>query len=630
MLCTFVLCLSLSLDPPAPTKRGPVVPSPEALKLHHESLVCDGHNDLPWEIRDQKKGLEDVDLRKNNKKNTTFHTDIPRLKQGGVNWQFWSAYVPSTPNKERGSFIRQTMEQIDLIHRMVKKYPDVFEMANTADDVLRIQKAGKVASMIGVEGGHSIENSLPMLRIYHQLGVRYMTLTHSENTDWADSATDKPKSNGLSPFGDDVVREMNRIGMLVDISHVSPEAMKRAIAVSQAPVIFSHSSAFAIAPHVRNVPDDVLKMLPKNGGVVMVNFFSGFVTPDGVRVSRNLLQNYREMQKKYPKKEDLAAAMQIYRRENPIPKGTIHDVVDHVMHIVKTAGVDHVGWGSDYDGISTAPHGMEDVTSYPLLTQCLLDRGLSPTDVKKILGGNILRVMKEAENVAKNGGVRIVADKDGWIDLFAVPKFAAFRPVKSDWYMTAAVSVDSRDVRKLTGSPGEGPIAVNGNGRTTNLLTKQSFGDCELQFDFLMPKGSNSGVKFHGHYEVQLYDSYGKTQPLYGGDNGGVYPRSESKPKYRHIDKGIAPKSNASKPPGEWQRMEIVFIAPRFDSAGKRTQKAKVTVKLNDQIVQDNLELEWPTGNAWKNKEHKTGPLLIQADHGPVAFRNFRIREIQK
>jgi hypothetical protein len=220
-------------------------------------------------------------------------------------------------------------------------------------------------------------------------------------------------------------------------------------------------------------------------------------------------------------------------------------------------------------------------------------------------------------------------DKDGWIDLFAVPNFAAFKPVKSEWYMTPAVSVDSADVRKLAGAPGDGPIAVNGKGRTTNFVTKQSFGDVELQFDFLMPKGSNSGVKFHGVYEIQLYDSYGKKDHLYGGDNGGVYPRSESKP-YRHIDKGIAPKSNASKPPGEWQRMEITFIAPRFGADGKRTEKARVTVKLNDQIVQDNLALECPTGNNWRKQEVKTGPLLIQADHGPVAFKNFRIREINK
>jgi membrane dipeptidase len=410
MSIALVVSLLFASDPPA--KRGAIVVSQEALKLHRESLVCDGHNDLPWELRDQKKSaLDAIDLRQNLKSKTTLHTDIPRLREGGVNWQFWSAYVPATPSKTNGSFIRQTMEQIDLIHRMVKQYPEVFEMADTSDDVERISKAGKVASMIGVEGGHCIENSIPMLRIYHKLGVRYMTLTHSENTDWADSATDKPKSNGLSPFGDDVVREMNRIGMLVDISHVSPETMKRALAVTTAPVIFSHSSAYAIAPHVRNVPDDVLAMMPKNGGVVMVNFFSGFVVPDAVRVTKNMLQNYREMQKRYPKREDLAAAMAVYRKENPIPKGSIHDVVDHIMHIVKVAGVDHVGLGSDYDGISTTPVQMDDVTSYPLITQCLLDRGLSPTDVKKVLGGNILRVMRDAEAVAKSNGRKVEGSK---------------------------------------------------------------------------------------------------------------------------------------------------------------------------------------------------------------------------
>jgi hypothetical protein len=220
-------------------------------------------------------------------------------------------------------------------------------------------------------------------------------------------------------------------------------------------------------------------------------------------------------------------------------------------------------------------------------------------------------------------------DKNNWIDLFATPKFEAFKPVKSDWYYTSEVKVDPKDPKKLAGVKAEsGPIVVNGNGRTTNLVTKEKFGDCELVFDFMMPKGSNSGVKFHGHYEVQLYDSFGKTQPLYGGDSGGIYPRSEPKPKYHHIDKGIAPKINACKPPGEWQRMEITFIAPRFDADGKRTQKARITVKLNDKIVQDNLELEWPTGHAWKNKEMKTGPLLIQADHGPIAFKNFKIRHL--
>jgi len=407
MLVVAVLSSLLAAD--QPPKRGEVVVSTDALRLHHDSLVCDGHNDLPWEIRDQKKAaLDNIDLRQNLKKSTTLHTDIPRLKQGGIGWQFWSAYVPATPLKgEKGGFVRQTMEQIDLIHRMVAKYPDAFEMASTADDVVRIHKAGKVASMIGVEGGHCIENSLPLLRVYYTLGVRYMTLTHSENTDWADSATDKPKSNGLSPFGDDVVREMNRIGMLVDLSHVSDQTMKRALEITQAPVIFSHSSARAICNHPRNVPDDVLKLVAKNNGVVMVNFFSGFVSPDAARVTKNMLQEYREMRAKYPNEKDLAEAMKAFRREHPIPRGSIHDVVDHIMHIVQVAGVDHVGLGSDYDGISTCPVQMDDVTSYPLITQCLLDRGLSPTDIKKILGENVLRVLRDAEAVAKNGAKKI-------------------------------------------------------------------------------------------------------------------------------------------------------------------------------------------------------------------------------
>jgi len=219
-------------------------------------------------------------------------------------------------------------------------------------------------------------------------------------------------------------------------------------------------------------------------------------------------------------------------------------------------------------------------------------------------------------------------DKDGWVDLFATPKFEAFKPVKSDWYYATDVAVDPNDPKKITGTKVEaGPIAINGKGRTTNFVTKEKYGDCELSFDFFMPKGSNSGVKFHAVYEIQLFDSHGKKK-LDGSDCGGVYPRSESKPKYHHIDDGIAPKVNACKPPGEWQHMDIIFIVPRFGADGKRTVKANVTVRLNDQIVQDHTELECPTGNNWKNKEVEKGPLLIQADHGPVAFRNFRIRHL--
>src|SRR5262245_8199555 len=259
----------------------------EARRIHREALVIDGHNDLPYRYRQAGDlALRSIDIAKPQK---TLHTDIPRLRQGGVGAQFWSAYVDVDTRKD-GTIVRKTLEQIDVIHQMVRRYPDTFEMAYSTDDILRIHKGGKIASLIGVEGGHSIDNSLGVLRMLHALGARYMTLTHSETLDWADSATDKPRSNGLSPFGEQVVLEMNRLGMLVDISHVSADTMRHVLRVSKAPVIASHSSAYALAEHPRNVPDDVLRLLAKNGGVVMVNFFPGFIVPEGARATKEMFQ----------------------------------------------------------------------------------------------------------------------------------------------------------------------------------------------------------------------------------------------------------------------------------------------------------------------------------------------------
>jgi membrane dipeptidase len=384
-------------DPPKDTKaRQPVKLTDEALKIHREAIVIDGHNDLPWRLRETDMEFRKIDLNKNQ---PDFHTDIPRLVKGGVGAQFWSAYVPADTRK-KGTAVRDTLEQIDVIHRMVKAYPDTFEMADTADDIVRIRKKGKIASLIGVEGGHSIDNSLGVLRMLYELGVRYMTLTHSETLDWADSATDKPKSNGLSEFGEQVVREMNRLGMLVDISHVSEATMKHAIRVSKAPVIASHSSAFALADHPRNVPDDVLKMIAKSDGVVMVNFFPGFITPEGARASRDIFQAARDLKEKYPNEKEFQAALKEWRKEHPMPTGSVHTVVDHIEHIIKAAGVDHVGLGSDYDGIGAVPKQLEDVSCYPYITQELLNRGYSKDDIIKILGGNLLRVMHKVEGMA--------------------------------------------------------------------------------------------------------------------------------------------------------------------------------------------------------------------------------------
>jgi membrane dipeptidase len=374
--------------------NAPVQVTARAQRLHRNALVIDGHNDFPWELREQAEGsLDRFDI---SKPATNFQTDIPRLRAGGVGAQFWVAYVPPETMRT-GEAARQTLEQIDVIHRMVRRYPDTFAMALTADDILRVRKSGKIACLIGIEGGHCIENSLATLRMYHALGARYMTLTHADSVGWADAATDAPQCNGLSDFGRQVIAEMNRLGMLVDISHVSVATMNAALDVSTAPIIASHSSAYAIAQHPRNIPDDVLKRMKQNGGVVMVNFFSGFVVPESAKVMLNMFDVSREMRKKFPAREDYEKAKAEWTKAHPMPAGTVKDLVNHIDHIVKVAGIDHVGLGSDYDGANILPEQLKDVSSYPVITQEMLNRGYSESDIKKVLGQNILRVLRAAE-----------------------------------------------------------------------------------------------------------------------------------------------------------------------------------------------------------------------------------------
>jgi membrane dipeptidase len=377
--------------------RAPVQLTDEALRIHRSAIVIDGHNDLPWRYREKKDlSFSHVDIARPQK---DLHTDIPRLRQGGIGAQFWSAYVPSKTMKDQTA-VRETLEQIDVIHRLVRAYPDTFEMAYTAEDIIRIHNHGKIASLIGIEGGHSIDNSLGVLRMLYALGARYMTLTHSENLAWADSATDKPVHHGLTKFGEQVVGEMNRLGMLVDISHVSADTMRHVLRVTRAPVIASHSSAYALAQHPRNVPDDVLGLIRQNGGVVMVNFFPGFIVPEAARAMKEMFQTARELQARYPKEDEFLQALKAWHREHPIPTGSVHDVVDHIEHIVRVAGIDHVGLGSDFDGISDVPKQLEDVSCYPYITQELLNRGYSAQDIRKVLGENLLRVFRRAEEVS--------------------------------------------------------------------------------------------------------------------------------------------------------------------------------------------------------------------------------------
>lgn len=379
-------------------ENEPIVVSERAQKIHDAAILIDGHNDLPWALRENgSPSFEKLDIAA---ACPALHTDIPRLRKGGVKAQFWSVYVPAS-TRLKGEALQTTLEQIAIVEAMIARYPDVFEMARTADDIQRISGAGKIASLIGVEGGHSIENSISVLRELYAKGARYMTLTHSDTLEWADSATDAEKHGGLTPFGVEIVREMNELGMLVDLSHVSVKTMKHALEVTKAPVIFSHSSARAIADHPRNVPDDVLKLVTENGGVVMVNFYPGFIVPSAAKRGKEGIAVLRELRAKHgDDREKIRAEYKAWASQFPVEPGTLRLVVDHIDHIAKTAGVAHVGIGSDFDGIDSVPLELEDVSTYPKITQCLLDRGYDETAIQKILGGNLLRVLRETEQVA--------------------------------------------------------------------------------------------------------------------------------------------------------------------------------------------------------------------------------------
>jgi membrane dipeptidase len=369
-------------------------PQPE--RFHYPSLLIDGHNDLPWRLREEKDmALEKFDLNAN--QSAHFHTDIPRLKKGGVGAQFWSAFVPSS-TMATGNSYSMTLEQIDLIHRMVQRYPDTFEIATGTEDIRRIRRAGKIASLIGIEGGHSMEESLYKLNDLYRRGARYMTLTHWKNLSWAEAATDTEMAVGLNTFGENVIAEMNRLGMLVDISHVSPKTMRHVLRVTKAPIIASHSSARALKDHVRNVPDDVLVLVAKNGGVVMVNFYSEFLTDSSRPFAASSLLNHSHACAR--------ADIQDWTRVGRSPNATVATVVNHIDHIVKTAGIDHVGLGSDFDGVPLLPDGLEDVSKYPAITAELLKRGYSEEHIRKILGENLMRAFRQVEEFASRQRMR--------------------------------------------------------------------------------------------------------------------------------------------------------------------------------------------------------------------------------
>ena len=360
-----------------PGLLGAQVASRSGTDLHREIVqrvlattpLVDGHNDLPWEIRNSA-GMDvgAYDLRGR----TTGHTDLERLRAGGVGAQFWSVYVPFESVQEGAAKVQ--LEEIDIARQMIARYPDHLELALSPSDVERVFGSGKIASMLGMEGGHAIENSLGALRAFFDLGARYMTLTHGGTIDWLDSATDEAKHNGLTPFGAEVVREMNRLGMIVDLSHVSPKGMADVLEVTEAPVIFSHSSARALTDHPRNVPDAILRRMPENGGVVMVTFVPSFIN-EAVRTFEG--------------------------PPSDAPRATIGDVADHMEHIRELAGIDHVGIGSDFDGITSTPVGLEDVSTYPALLEELSRRGWTEDDLRKVAGENLLRAWRQVETTAR-------------------------------------------------------------------------------------------------------------------------------------------------------------------------------------------------------------------------------------
>jgi membrane dipeptidase len=406
-------CALAALAAAPSVRAAPAAPQDEAALLKRvdrvlaQTPLIDGHNDLPWELRERfKSDLSGVDLTKDASGlpspagSPPLMTDIARLRAGHVGGQFWSVWVPA--NLKGPVAVETTLEQIDLVKRMAARYPDAFEMAYTAADVRRIHKAGKIACLIGIEGGHQIDNSLAVLRQMYALGARYMTLTHFSNTAWADSATDAPVHHGLTPFGKAVVHEMNRLGMLVDLAHVSADTMRAAIETSQAPVIFSHSSARALIDHPRDVPDDVLKLVARNGGVVMVNFYPGYISAArNAWMADRAGEQAREAALYVGQPDRAKAALEAWDKAHPKPRVTLSEVADHIDHIRQVAGVDHVGLGSDFDGIPETVDGLDAVDKYPALLAELMRRGWSDEDIARLAGGNILRVMAQAEAVAE-------------------------------------------------------------------------------------------------------------------------------------------------------------------------------------------------------------------------------------
>jgi membrane dipeptidase len=403
----FLFCLLIASESIGSEPASEETALRRALSALKKTPIIDGHNDLPWELHDKfGEKAQSLDIAgTTGTPITKLQTDISRMRAGQMGGQFWSVWIPSTVTS--ADAIKLTLEQIDVVRSFTRNNPTIFAEAQTAADIERIQKSGKIASMIGIEGGHQIGDSIPALRQFYTLGVRYMTLTHSSNNNLADSATDNPKHMGLSDFGRSVIKEMNRIGMLVDLSHVSADTMRQAIILSKAPVIFSHSGSRTITEHPRNVPDDVLKSLKARDGIVMINFYSAYISnvykqwdaDRGAEIARFNAPSFGGLYVGQP--ERAAEALAAWDKKNPEPATKVSDVADHLDHIVKVAGIDHVGIGSDFDGVDgKTPVGLASVADYPNLFAELIRRGWTDAMLAKLAGGNILRVIRGAEKAA--------------------------------------------------------------------------------------------------------------------------------------------------------------------------------------------------------------------------------------
>ena len=396
-----MLILTAALLAATPLSAQAIDPAVQARidRILRATPLIDGHNDLPEQLRENYQMRVDGLASGGAERAKPLMTDMARLRAGRVGGQFWSVWIEGTITGDEA--IRDTLEQIDIVSRLIRAYPNDLEQAYTAADIVRIHKSGRVASLVGIEGGRQIGGSLAALRQFYRLGARYMTLTHNQTTEWADSGTDDPKYDGLSPFGVQVVKEMNRLGMLVDISHVAPATMKDAIAASRAPVIFSHSDTKALNPHPRSVPDDVLSLLPANGGIIMVTFVPPFLSPEAWAWGREQSAEQARLKSIYSfDKARQEAELKTWEAAHPAPQVTVAAVADHIEHAVKIAGHDHVGLGGDFDGIPTAVTGLDGVEDYPNLFAELIRRGWTDGDLAKLAGGNLLRVLRQAEAVS--------------------------------------------------------------------------------------------------------------------------------------------------------------------------------------------------------------------------------------